>query len=512
MSPYSFIRDESIRKIRSQSHWDILIIGGGATGASIALDAATRGLSVALIERDDFGKGTSSRSTKLVHGGVRYLAQGNVRLVREALHERTRLRKNAPHVVHELSFLVPCASRLQQIWYSLGFYVYDWLAGKSGFTRAKRFNAAECLASVPTIAKKQAKYGILYSDGQFDDTRLLLNILQSASEGGATVCNYVRATDFIKDAQGKITGVLATDEESPTDAPIPVRATCVINATGAFCDELRSQDSPSNRPMIAPSQGVHIVLSKSFLPGNCAVIVPKTSDGRVIFMIPWHDHTVVGTTDTPIDRPVDEPAARREEIDFLLKTSGDYLSKKPTKADILSVFTGIRPLVRSGAVGNTSKLSRDHTIETTSSGLITITGGKWTTARRMAEDCVNQVQHHFPNIGPCATKSLALHGNDRDRIDELLVQDPALNQQLVPQYPIRDVDVVFAARHEMARSVEDILARRTRLLFLNAQAACVAASRVAHLLARELQKDEDWVNLQLELFHKTASHFLPPSN
>jgi glycerol-3-phosphate dehydrogenase len=512
MSPNSFTRDESIRKIRSQNHWDILVIGGGATGASIALDAATRGLSVALIERDDFGKGTSSRSTKLVHGGVRYLAQGNISLVREALHERTRLRNNAPHVVHELSFLVPCANRLQQIWYSLGFFVYDWLAGKSGFTRAKRFNAAECLVSVPTIAREQAKYGILYSDGQFDDTRLLLNILQSASESGATVCNYVRATDFIKNTQGKITGVIATDVESASDTTFPIQATCVINATGAFCDELRSKDSRSNKPMIAPSQGVHIVLSKSFLPGNCAVIVPKTSDGRVIFMIPWHDHTVVGTTDTPIDRPVDEPDARREEINFLLKTSGDYLSKKPTDADILSVFTGIRPLVRSGAVGNTSKLSRDHTIEIASSGLVTITGGKWTTARRMAEDCVNQVQNHFPNVGACATKNLALHGSDHDLIDNLLAQDPTLAQQLVPQYAIRDVDVVFAARHEMARSVEDVLARRTRLLFLNARAANIAAPRVAQLLARELKKDDRWVAEQLQLFNETASHFLPPSN
>jgi glycerol-3-phosphate dehydrogenase len=512
MATNSFTRDESIGKLRSQKHWDMLVIGGGATGASIALDAATRGLSVALIERDDFGKGTSSRSTNLVHGGVRYLAQGNISLVREALHERTRLRNNAPHVVHELSFLVPCANRLQQIWYSLGFFVYDWLAGKSGFTRAKRFNAAECLASVPTIAKEQAKYGILYSDGQFDDTRLLLNILQSASERGATVCNYVRATDFIKNTQGKITGVIATDVESASDTAFPIQATCVINATGAFCDELRSKDSRSNKPMIAPSQGVHIVLSKSFLPGNCAVIVPKTSDGRVIFMIPWHDHTVVGTTDTPIDRPVDEPDARREEIDFLLKTSGEYLSKKPTNADILSVFTGIRPLVRSGAVGNTSKLSRDHTIEIASSGLVTITGGKWTTARSMAEDCVNRVQNHFPNAGACATKNLALHGSDRDRIDDLLAQDPALAQQLVPQYPIRDVDVVFAARHEMARSVEDVLARRTRLLFLNARAASLAAPRVAQLLANELKKDDRWVAEQLQLFNETASHFLPPSN
>ncbi|MFM8573095.1 MAG: FAD-dependent oxidoreductase [Pirellula sp.] len=509
-------RSTNLERLKSQTIWDLVIVGAGATGASIALDAASRGLSVVLIDRFDFGKGTSSRSTKLVHGGVRYLAQGNISLVRDALHERSLLRKNAPHTVHEMSFLVPCRSWFEKIWYSLGFVVYDWLAGKSGFSRAKRLSADQCADYVPTIAPEMAKHGVLYSDGQFDDAQLLLSIVQTAAEHGAVVCNYVKAINLLKDSSGRITGIQVIDTESDSNplepTTIDIQSRCVINATGPFCDELRISDEADTKPMIAPSQGVHIVLDRSFLPGDAAVIVPKTSDGRVIFMIPWLGHTVVGTTDTPIANPVSEPQATEEEIAFLLETSGAYLSKKPTRQDISSVFVGIRPLVKAKAAGtSTSKLSRDHTILISSSGLITITGGKWTTARKMAEDCVDRaIESAGLPKSKCVTKDLPLHGVDDHAKAELVLRDAALGEPLVEGYPLRAVDVVWAARYQMARTVEDVLARRNRLLFLRARDAINAAPLVASILARELGREDAWIDEQLVQFRQLAKSYLPP--
>jgi glycerol-3-phosphate dehydrogenase len=509
----SLDRATSIERLKSQQLWDFVIVGAGATGASVALDAASRGFSVVLLDRHDFGKGTSSRSTKLVHGGVRYLAQGNISLVRDALHERSLLRQNAPHTVHEMSFLVPCKSWFEKLWYSLGFLVYDGLAGKSGFERAKRLNAQQCAQYVPTIAPQMARHGVLYSDGQFDDAQLLLDIVQTASEHGAVVCNYVQATGLIKDSQGRICGVRAIDAEDTANAKtIELQARCVINATGPFCDELRLLDRPEEKPIIAPSQGVHIVLDESFLPGDAAVIVPKTSDGRVIFMIPWHHHTVIGTTDTPIAKAIDEPKAQDEEIEFLLKTSGQYLSKKPTRSDILSVFVGIRPLVQAKAASkSTSKLSRDHTILISQSGLITITGGKWTTARKMAQDCVDRAMEAagLPHA-QCITKGLALHGSDSVSKTQLAAHDTALGLPIIEGYALRVVDVVWAARYQMARTVEDVLARRTRWLFLRARLAVQAAPLVATILARELGRDDAWIDQQLIAFRELARSYLPP--
>lgn len=513
----SFDRATNIQQLKSQTIWDLVIVGAGATGASVALDAASRGLSVVLIDRSDFGKGTSSRSTKLVHGGVRYLAQGNISLVRDALHERSLLRQNAPHTVHEMSFLVPCKSWLEKAWYSLGFFVYDWLAGKSGFTKAQRLNSAECKSYVPTIDPVMGKHGVLYSDGQFDDAQLLLNIVQTASSHGATVCNYVQMDSLIKDASGKVTGVRVRDLESEslnptTSGPIDIQARCVINATGPFCDEVRIKDDPSNPSIISPSQGVHIVLDRSFLPGDSAVIVPKTSDSRVIFMIPWHGHTVIGTTDTPIEKSIDDPSATHEEIEFLLKTSGEYLSKKPNRSDILSVFVGIRPLVKAKAnAGNTSKLSRDHTILISKSGMITITGGKWTTARKMAEDCVDRaIQSAGLPHATCTTKNLRLHGLDTKEKEALVSQEPSLGTSILEGYNLKIVDVVWAARHEMARTVEDVLARRNRLLFLRSRDAIAVAPQVASIMAKELGRNDEWIDTQLTEFRSLANSYLPP--
>ena len=494
--------------------FDIVVVGGGATGASVVLDAAARGLKVALLEQHDFGKGTSSRSTKLIHGGVRYLAQGNITLVRDALHERTRLRNNAPHVVHEMSFIVPCESKLQQWWYGFGFKVYDWLSGKSGFRKSRSISKANCLELVPTLQSARAVGGILYSDGQFDDCRLLLNMLQTAAEQGASILNYARVEKLIKNDAGKICAVLFTDQE--TGSQHTVRARCVVNATGPFCDSLRKIDNHDSEPILSASQGVHIVLDQSFLPGETAVIVPKTSDGRVIFMIPWLGHVLVGTTDTPIETAVLEPRAQSQEIDFLLTTAGQYLTKQPVKSDILSVFTGIRPLVRQGKGTSTSKLSRDHVITVSDSGMLTITGGKWTTARRMGEDCVNRaIQVAGLRSSPCATVDLQLHGasdqitslygTDAIKIEQLAIDEPELAKPLVQGYLLRGAEVVWAVRHEMARSVEDFLARRSRLLFLNVAAAVAAAPEVARLMARELGRDRDWEIVQVSEFEKLAS-------
>lgn len=516
-------RAEAVQRLSNTGPFDFVVIGGGATGASVALDAAARGFKVALLEQHDFGKGTSSRSTKLVHGGVRYLAQGNITLVRDALHERTRLRENAPHVVHEMSFIVPCANRFNQYYFRFGFWLYDWLSGKSGFRKARSISQAECVQRVPTLEPSKTVGGVLYSDGQFDDSRLLLSMLQSAVERGAVVLNYARVEQLVKGDSGKIAAVVVNDLESGLNHRIEAR--CVINATGPFCDAVRKLDDANSQDMVAASQGVHIVLDRSFLPGDTAVIVPRTSDGRVIFMIPWLGHVLVGTTDTPIEHAELEPRARPEEIEFLLSTAGEYLTKKPRREDILSTFTGIRPLVGKGKGTSTSKLSRDHVIEISDAGLVTITGGKWTTARRMGQDCVDRaVAAAGLESRPCTTFNLALqgsagvsttqplnatgvYGSAAAPIDRLAEEEPELAKTLVEGYSLRGAEVLWAVRHEMARTVEDVLARRSRLLFLNVVAAEAAAPQVARIMARELGHDEQWITAQLKSFSEVASCF-----
>ena len=459
------------------------MIGGGATGVGIAVDAASRGYSVALFEQSDFGKGTSSRSTKLVHGGVRYLQQGSVSLVMEALKERGLLLKNAPHLVHDLEFIVPNYAWWEAPFYGIGLKIYDLLAGKYGFGPSQMLSREEVLARIPTLSQDGLRGGVKYHDGQFDDARLLIDLAQTAAAHGACLLNYARVTALEKDTDGFIRGLTFHDGESGARHTLGAR--CVINATGPFCDELRRVDDPAAAPMIAPSQGAHLVLPREFLPGDAAIMVPHTRDGRVMFAIPWHGHTVIGTTDTPIVAATLEPVALPEEIDFILETAGDYLAKRPTRADILSVFAGIRPLVKDGEASSTAALSRDHTIHISSSGLLTIAGGKWTTYRKMAEDAVDHaiVLGHLDEH-PCATRELRIH--DPGRHDE---------------------SAAWFARHEMARTVEDVLARRTRMLFLDARAALASAPAVARSLACELGRDETWQQAQLASFAKTAAQF-----
>ncbi len=506
---------------RSQP-WDLIIVGGGATGAGIAVDAATRGYAVLLLEQHDFGKGTSSRSTKLVHGGVRYLEQGNISLVMEALKERGRLRQNAPHLVHELACIVPRYAWWEGPFYGIGLKVYELLAGKYGFGKSHSISKEETLAQLPNVNPDGLTGGIVYYDGQFDDTRLLINLIATAADHGATLLNYAKVTALTKGGDNIVNGVQWQDLES--GEIFRTRAKVVVNAAGAFTDSVRQLAEPNVEQMIAPSQGAHLVLDRSFLPGKNAILVPHTKDGRVMFAIPWHGHTLVGTTDTPIQEPSLEPVALDSEIDFMLETAKLYLEKKPSRADIKSVFAGIRPLVKSGGRGKTAALSRDHVIHIDESGLLSITGGKWTTYRQMAQDCVDQAATlaNLPD-SPCRTQSLRIHGSNADAaapsalsfygadapaIRKLIAENSTLGQPLDSQWPYVAAEVVWAARMEMARTVEDVLARRTRALFLNAQAAIRMAPKVAEILAQELGKDERWQAEQLTRFNQTANGYV----
>jgi glycerol-3-phosphate dehydrogenase len=516
-------RSDMWRRIEAHPQaWDMLVVGGGATGVGVAIDAAARGYDVLLLEQSDFGKGTSSRSTKLAHGGVRYLEQGNIGLVMEALKERGLLLQNAPHIVHDLAFVVPNYDWWEAPFYGLGLKLYQLLAGKYGFGVSRILSKEETLEHLPTLKTEGLRGGAVYYDGQFDDARLLIHMVATAFEQGATLLNYVEVGGLTKDSQGFVNGVSARDVETGNE--FRAAAKVVINATGAFSDRLRLKAEPSATPMIVPSQGIHLVFDSSFLQGESAVMVPHTSDGRVLFAIPWHGHTLVGTTDTPIATAMLEPVAMEREIEFILSTAGQYLAKAPTRDDVLSVFAGIRPLVRATGVASTAALSRDHVIHIDRSGLVTVCGGKWTTYRHTAEDCVDQaatlaqlpdkacVTHHLSihgfhraakELGP-----LAVYGSDAYEIRKLIESDATLGAQMHQSLPYIKAEVVWAVRYEMARTVEDVLARRTRALFLNARAALAMAPAVADLMALELGWDEVTRAGQLAAFHEVASNYV----
>lgn len=519
--------DRSRMLERMQAHlepWDMLVIGGGATGVGVALDAASRGYEVLLLEQNDFGKGTSSRSTKLVHGGVRYLEQGNIPLVMEALKERGLLRQNAPHLVHDLPFIVPNYDWWEAPFYGMGLKVYDLLAGKFGFGKSRILSKEEILAEIPTIKQEGLRGGVIYYDGQFDDSRLLINLVSTAVEHGASILNYAPVTGMTRDSDGYLDGVIVRDLESGGE--YSVLAKVIINATGAFTDRVRRMADPQAEPMIAPSQGIHLVFDRSLMPGASAIMVPHTSDGRVMFAIPWHNHVVVGTTDTAIEEASLEPLPFEHEIEFILETAGKYLSRPPAREDVLSVFVGIRPLVKAGGSGSTAALSRDHTIHIDNSGLLTICGGKWTTYRHMSE----QVVDHAITLAkldefPCVTKDLKIHGHqayapelghmyvygsDAARINELIEKNKELGEKLHADLPYTRAELVFAVRWEMARTVEDFLARRTRSLFLNAAAALAMAPEVAEIMARELKQDAEWKKEQLLSFETLARQYMLP--
>jgi glycerol-3-phosphate dehydrogenase len=515
-------RGEMLARVEAHPEtWDIIVVGGGATGIGVAIDAAARGYDVLLVEQSDFGKGTSSRSTKLVHGGVRYLEQGDLGLVMEALKERGLLLQNAPHLVHDLAFVVPNYDWWEAPFYGLGLKLYGLLAGKYGFGASRILSREETLQLLPTLKTEGLRGGAIYYDGQFDDARLLIHMVATASEQGAILLNYVEVSELTKDAQGFISGAMARDCE--TGREYRLRAKVVVNATGAFSDQLRLLADPSAAPMIAPSQGIHLVLDSAFLAGESAIMVPHTSDGRVLFAIPWHGHTLVGTTDTPIPKPTLEPVAMEEEIDFILSTAGQYLVKAPTRDDVLSVFAGVRPLVRTDGIAGTASLSRDHVVHIDRSGLVSVMGGKWTTYRHMAEDCVDQAatlaqlperecitRHlHIHGFHPSATEfgALSVYGSDTEEILKLVASDRTLGETLHPALPYIKAEVVWAVRHEMARTVEDVLARRTRALFLNARAALDIAPAVADLMAPELGWNDFARRDNMASFQAVASNY-----
>ena len=522
---FEFDRSHFLARASAEADFDLIVIGGGATGLGVALDAASRGLKTLLLEQADFAKGTSSRSTKLVHGGVRYLAQGDIKLVYEALYERGVLLKNAPHLVTMQRFVIPNYHWWGEFLYGLGLKIYDWMAWRYRFTKTALLNRQSVMRLLPNLEGNGLKGGVAYSDGQFDDARLAINIAQTCANHGGILLNYMKVTGLVKNQYGKVCGVDAVDGESRKNYRFNAKA--VVNATGVFVDDVLRMDAADGPPLVRPSQGVHIVLDKSFLEGENALMIPSTEDGRVLFAVPWHGHLLVGTTDTPLDQQRLEPIALVDEIDFILRTLRQYLVRKPEEKDILSVFAGLRPLAAQGKEsGKTKEISRSHKLISAPSGLITITGGKWTTYRKMAEDTVDEVikLSGLP-VAACVTTSLKIHGHpekitnetghwqvygsDAAHIRLLASQYPALKEKLHPHFPHVKAEVVWSVHHEMARTVEDVLARRLRILFLDARAAMEAAPEVARLMAEALGLDEAWQRKQVKDFYMVAEHYLP---
>jgi glycerol-3-phosphate dehydrogenase len=516
-------REEALQRLADSSQvWDVLIIGGGATGLGAAVEAASRGYSTLLVEQEDFAKGTSMRATKLAHGGVRYLEQGDVKMVLHALHERGLMVRNVPHIAHALEFVIPAYRWWERAFYGIGLTIYDLLSGRLSLGHSKILSRKKTLQLIPTVRQEGLRGGIFYTDGQFDDSRLAVTLALTAFDLGAAVVNYARVTGLHKDAQGHVDGASVIDRE--TCREYQVRARAVLNATGIFTDSIRKLDDPAARTMLSVSQGAHIIVDRSFLPGQAAILIPRTDDGRVLFAVPWHDRVIVGTTDNPVPEIALEPKPLDEEIEFILRNAGLYLAKPIRREDVLSAFAGQRPLIKAGHGEKTSKLSRDHTVVTSDSNLVTITGGKWTTYRRMGVDAIG----HLAEVGglpdkPSRTEDLHLHGylegtspsdhrsvygSDYAAIEKIAAGNPALDRPISPRLPYTGAEVVWAARAEMARTVEDVLARRTHGLLLDARAARQAAGEVAHLLAVELGRDEAWEKDQVRQFERLTENYL----
>ncbi len=507
--------------MQSEKDWDICIIGGGATGLGIAVDAATRGLKTLLAEKYDFAKGTSSRSTKLVHGGVRYLRQGNIPLVKEALKERGLLLHNAPHLIKKQSFVIPNYSWWETPFYGVGLKAYDWLAGDLGFGQTQILSIEETVRCAPTLQTEGLQGGVLYYDGQFDDARLAIHLAMTAADYGAVVVNYMSVDQLLK-VNGKICGVALSD--TIENAAYEVQAKIIINATGVFADSILKMDNADASSMVKPSQGIHIVVDKDFLPSATAIMIPHTDDNRVLFAVPWHNKTIIGTTDTPINDISAEPIALNDEVDFVMHHIGKYLVKKPMQKDIRSIFAGLRPLVKDDAA-STAALSREHHISISNSHLVSVVGGKWTTYRKMAEDVLHLALKYFGiEEKSCSTQQLKIHGwkievdfnaplsyygYDENAIRVMIAKDPPLGEKIHPLLPFVKAEFIWAVRNEMCMTVEDALSRRTRALLLDAQAAIESAPVVAKIIASELHKDEKWVHRQTEEFTILAKQYLP---
>lgn len=498
-------RSTMIQQLEAQTEWDICIIGGGATGLGTAVDAASRGLKTILFEQHDFAKGTSSRSTKLVHGGVRYLQQGNIKLVMEALRERGLLLKNAPHLVKNQKFIVPNYKWWEGPFYGIGLKIYDQMAGKLGLGSTQFLSKEETLKLAPALDPKGLRGGVIYHDGQFDDARLAISLAQTAAQHNGVLLNYFPVTGFLK-TKGKICGVQVKDFFSGKEYEVKTKV--VITAAGVFTDALLNMDNPEHESLIAASQGIHLVVDKEFLPGDTAIMIPRTDDGRVLFAVPWHDKIILGTTDTPVTASSLEPIPMPGEIEFILKHIGRYLSKDPQLSDVKSMFAGLRPLVKSRRAvkssGSTAAISRDHLISIGDSGLITITGGKWTTYRKMAEDVVDiALEKYGSSQKPCITKELKLAGHDKS---VAAADITSLNNDELKAAVKKSVE------EEMCMTVEDFLSRRTRQLLLDAKIAVEKAPLVAGIMAKELNKDDNWINEQINNFNDISKNYAPILN
>jgi glycerol-3-phosphate dehydrogenase len=509
-----------LKQLNQTDVWDIIVIGGGATGLGCAVEAASRGYKTLLLEQSDFAKGTSSRTTKMIHGGVRYLRQGNFSLVSEALHERGLLRQNAPHLVHPLALVIP-KYKWWESYYRVGLKLYDMMAGQLSMGASRNLSREETLERLPTLNSNGLKGGVLYFDAQFDDARLAITLAKTMIQLEGLPLNYMKV-DSLPKSQGKVCGVSATD--ILTGDSYEIKARSIINATGIFSDNIRQMDNESASMTISVSQGIHLVLDRKFLPGNSSLMIPNTSDGRVLFAIPWHNKVLLGTTETSVPQPELEPKALGQEIEFLLDHAKHYLQKPPQNKDVLSVFAGMRPLV--GKVDNetTAKLSREHQLLVSDAGLVTIIGGKWTTYRKMGEDTIDKVAQLMSMVRKTSTtKTLRLHGwednaesntgwnvygADLQLIRQLEQEDTARSALLHPSFPYRQSEVIWAVREEMAQTVEDVLSRRTRALLLDAKASVECAPQVAKLIAQELSKDDNWIDQQIRAYHEVAQGYM----
>ena len=514
-------RNNLVNRLTTQPEWDLIVIGGGATGLGIALESVSRGYSVLLVEQADFAKGTSSRSTKLVHGGVRYLAQGDIQLVREASIERGLLWRNAPHLVKNQTFIIPVYSWWDRFKYTIGLKLYDWISGRLSLGASLFIPRKQALFKLPNIQTEGLVGGVLYHDGQFDDSRLAINLVQTIIEQGGVALNYMKVTGLTKANGQHISGVTMKDVE--TGRSFTCKAKAVINATGVFVDEVLHMDNPASSKSITASQGVHLVLDKKFYPADDALMIPATSDGRVLFAVPWHGKVVVGTTDTPVSEASLEPQALEKEINFILENAARYFVQQPKRSDVLSVFAGLRPLAAPQKDNQkTKEISRSHKIMVTPSQLFTILGGKWTTFRKMGEDMVDRVEkelqwphkktatRHLPIHGSVANVNqndpLYFYGSDTPQVKALM--NGHANQWLSTKLQIHEAQVKWAVQHEMARTVEDVLSRRTRALLLDARESMRMAEPVAIIMAKELQKDESWIKEQVDAYTKLAEKYV----
>lgn len=518
-------RASQIKKLKQIEEFEILVIGGGATGLGIAIDATTRGYKTLLLEAHDFAKCTSSRSTKLVHGGVRYLAQGDIALVFEALQERGLMAKNAAHLVSKQPFLIPNYSTLDSYYYSVGLKVYNWMSRSLSLGKTKSLAKKKTLEKLPLLRQKDLKDGVVYYDGQFDDARFAINLAQTAVENEAVAVNYCKVLNLLKNDTGKITGVKAKDQLS--GEKFTVKSKVVVNATGIFIDDILKMDNKNNPTSIMPSQGVHLVVDQKHLQSKYALMIPKTEDGRVLFAVPWHNKVIIGTTDTPVKTPTNEPRALEQEIDFIINTFNKYMESKISRDDVLSVFAGLRPLAKPKDNTKDSKeISRGHKISISKSGLVTISGGKWTTYRKIAEDTIDKIirAHKLPDAD-CVTEELSIRGNmakksinrnnplhwygsDLLSIETLQDENETLKEKIHPNYPYTMASVIWAMKNEFAQTIEDVLARRIRLLFLDANASIESVPKVADCMMRYKKETEDWKKNQIETFTQLASEYL----